>query len=69
MHDMESIGFFWFSKLIDKNLIAQVANYDKTKKKYVVKPEITGAPIKLEFLKSFVKAPDHFMRRIDANSL
>jgi hypothetical protein len=54
---------------LDKNLLAQVANYDKAKKKYVIKSEITGAPIKLEFLKSFVKTPDHFMRRIDANSL
>jgi hypothetical protein len=50
-------------------LLAHVANYDKNKKKYVIKAEITGGPIKLEFLKSFVKAPDHFMKRIDANSL
>ena len=55
--------------MLDKNLLAQVANYDKNKKKYVIKAEITGGPIKLEFLKSFVKTPDHFMKRIDANSL
>lgn len=65
MHEMEAMGVYWFAKPIDKAVIAKYAYFDKIKKRFVVKENVQGIPIKRELLKSFAKTPDHFMRRSD----
>jgi hypothetical protein len=63
------MGIYWFNKPIDKSLISKFAIYDKTKKKFVVKEEVKGIPIKRELLKSFAKTPDHYLRTSDQNAM
>lgn len=46
MHEIEVMGVFWFNKSIDKAVISKFAVYDKTKKKFTVKEDGTGVPIK-----------------------
>lgn len=65
MHEIEAMGIFWFNKPIDKSVISKFAVYDKNKKKFTVKEDVSGIAIKRELCKSFTKAPDHFMRASD----
>ena len=46
MHEIEAMGIFWFSKPIDKAVISKFAAYDKNKKKFTVKEDVTGVAIK-----------------------
>jgi hypothetical protein len=65
MHEIEAMGIYWFSKPIDKAVISKYAFFDKVKKKFVLKEDVTGIPIKRELLKSFTKTPDHYLRGSD----
>jgi hypothetical protein len=46
LHELESMSAFWFSGPIDKAVIAKYATYDRSKKKYVIKEDVNGIPIK-----------------------
>jgi transposase-like protein len=65
VHEVEAMGGFWFNKSINKAIINKYATFDKYKKKYVMKEDVTGIPVKRELLKSFAKTPDHYLRASD----
>lgn len=46
LHELESMSAFWFSGPIDKAIIAKYAIYDKSKKKFVIREDVSGIPIK-----------------------
>jgi hypothetical protein len=40
------MGVYWFSKPIDKTVIAKYAAFDRLKKKFVIKEDVNGIPVK-----------------------
>ena len=46
MHEMESMGVYWFSKPIDRTVIAKYSTFDRGRKKFVLREEVSGIAIK-----------------------
>ena len=46
MHEMESMGVYWFSKPIDKTVIAKYTTFDRARKKFVLREDVSGIAIK-----------------------
>lgn len=46
IHEIESMGIYWFSKPIDKATISKYTTFDKIKRKFVIKEDVKGISIK-----------------------
>jgi hypothetical protein len=40
------MGVYWFSKPIDKAVIAKYTSFDRNRKKFVLREDVTGIAIK-----------------------
>lgn len=46
LHELESLGAYWFGGPVNKAVISKYAPFDRIKKKFVLKEDIKGVAIK-----------------------